>query len=58
MFDLLREGGVQVEFHSHAEAILGVALSEVADQLEAILLRSTIPIEIIGAGGWRDQGTQ
>lgn len=59
MFESLREAGFQVEFHSHAEAILGVDFPEVAAQLEGILLRSTIPIEeIIGSGGGETKGTQ
>ncbi|HEY5208379.1 MAG TPA: hypothetical protein VIJ42_02925 [Stellaceae bacterium] len=59
MFDLLREKGFQVEFHSHAEAILSVDFPEVAQQLEAILIGSTIPIEeIVGSGGGETKGTQ
>jgi hypothetical protein len=59
MFDLLRDKGFQVEFHSHAEAILSVDFPEVATQLEEILLQSTIPIEeIIGSGGGETKGTQ
>ncbi|MGO9008435.1 MAG: BglII/BstYI family type II restriction endonuclease [Beijerinckiaceae bacterium] len=59
MFDSLLAAGFQVEFHSHAEAILGVDFPEVANQLEAILLRSAIPIEeIIGSGGGETKGTQ
>lgn len=59
MFDLLRDKGFQVEFHSHAEAILSVDFPEVATQLEGILLQSTIPIEeIVGSGGGETKGTQ
>lgn len=59
MFDSLRAAGFQIEFHSHAEAILGVDFPEVAEQLEAILLGATIPIEeIIGSGGGETKGTQ
>jgi len=59
MFELLRDKGFQVEFHSHAEAILSVDFPEVATQLEEILLQSTIPIEeIIGSGGGETKGTQ
>ena len=59
MFNSLLAAGFQVEFHSHAEAILGVDFPEVANQLEAILLRSAIPIEeIIGSGGGETKGTQ
>lgn len=59
MFETLRESGFQVEFHSHAEAILSVDFPEVADQLQGILLASTIPIEeIVGSGGGETKGTQ
>lgn len=59
MFDRLKERGFEVEFRSHAEAILGVDFPEVAKQLEGVLLASTIPIEeIIGSGGGEAKGTQ
>lgn len=59
MFEALREIGFQVEFHSHAEAILRGDFPEVAAQLERILLHSTIPIEeIVGSGGGETKGTQ
>ena len=59
MFDRLRERGFEIEFRSHAEAILGVDFVEVAEQLEDVLLSSTIPIEeIIGSGGGETKGTQ
>lgn len=59
MFEKLISRGFQVEFSSHAEAILGVDFPEVASQLEAVLLTSTIPIEeIIGSGGGETKGTQ
>jgi hypothetical protein len=59
MFDALRDAGFQVEFHSHAAAILGVDFPEVADQLQSILLGSAIPIEeIVGSGGGETKGTQ
>jgi hypothetical protein len=59
MFDSLLAAGFQVEFHSHAKAILSVDFPEVAKQLESILLGSTIPIEeIIGSGGGETKGTQ
>ncbi|MGD9616243.1 MAG: BglII/BstYI family type II restriction endonuclease [Alphaproteobacteria bacterium] len=58
MFERLL-AGFQVEFHSHAEAILQVDFPEVAAQLEEILIASTIPIEeIIGSGGGETKGTQ
>jgi hypothetical protein len=59
MFDLLLAAGFQVEFHSHAKAILSVDFPEIAEQLESVLLGSTIPIEeIIGSGGGETKGTQ
>jgi hypothetical protein len=59
MFDSLLANGFQVEFHSHAQAILSVDFPEIAGQLETILLGSTIPIEeIIGSGGGETKGTQ
>jgi hypothetical protein len=59
MFKSLLNKGFQVEFHSHAKAILSVDFPEVAEQLEAILIGSTIPIEeIIGSGGGETKGTQ
>jgi len=59
MFSQLRERGFQVDFHSHAEAILGVDFPQVAEELQQILLASTIPIqEIIGSGGGETRGTQ
>jgi hypothetical protein len=49
----------QVDFRSHAQAILGSDFPEVATQLEEVLLASTIPIEeIIGSGGGETKGTQ
>src|SRR5437867_573114 len=59
MFDRLRERGFEIEFRSHSEAILGVDFPEVAEQLEGVLLSSTLPIEeIIGSGGGETKGTQ
>ena len=59
MFDQLHAAGFQIEFHSHAEAILSVDFADVALQLESILVTATIPIEeIIGSGGGETKGTQ
>src|SRR3954469_13781106 len=59
MFERLTEKGFEIEFRSHAEAILGVDFPEVAEQLEGVLLDSTVPIEeIIGSGGGEAKGTQ
>jgi hypothetical protein len=59
MFEQLLSAGFQIEFHSHAKAILSVDFPEVAAQLEEILIGATIPIEeIIGSGGGETKGTQ
>ena len=59
MFERLKEKGFEIEFRSHAEAILGADFPEVAEQLEGVLLSSTVPIEeIIGSGGGEAKGTQ
>lgn len=49
----------QVDFRSHAKAIVSVDFPEVASQIEEVLLASAIPIEeIIGSGGGEAKGTQ
>lgn len=59
MFRGLTAAGFQVEFHSHAQAILAGDFPEVATQLETVLLASAIPIEeIVGSGGGETKGTQ
>jgi hypothetical protein len=59
MLDSLAAKNLQVDFRAHARAILGSDFPEVARQLEAVLLASTIPIEeIIGSGGGETKGTQ
>jgi len=59
MFDKLRESGFEIEFRSHAQAILSVDFPEVAAQFESVLRSSTVPIEeIIGSGGGESKGTQ
>lgn len=59
MLEKLIAAGFQVDFRSHAKAILGSDFPEVAIQLEEVLLASTIPIEeIIGSGGGETKGTQ
>ena len=59
MLDTLRTAGFQIEFHSHAEAILSIDFADVAQQLETLLATATIPIEeIIGSGGGETKGTQ
>jgi hypothetical protein len=59
MFKSLKKKGFNIAFTSHAQAILEIDFSEVAAELENILLQSTIPIEeIIGSGGGETKGTQ
>ena len=59
MFEALVTKGFQVEFHSHAAAILSVDFPDAAQQLEAVLVNATIPIEeIIAGGGGEAKGTQ
>ena len=59
MLEALRERHFQVEFHSHALAILKHDFPDVAAELEEVLLKSWIPIEeIIGSGGGETKGTQ
>jgi len=59
MFKALIKNGFQVEFHSHAEAILRVDFPAAAKELAAALGETTIPIEeIIAGGGGEAKGTQ
>jgi Restriction endonuclease BglII len=59
MFESLRAKGFQVEFHSHAKAILGVDFPDAVSELETALSSTTIPIEeIIAGGGGEAKGTQ
>lgn len=51
--------GFQVEFHSHALAILSVDFPYAVAELEMALAATTIPIEeIIAGGGGEAKGTQ
>ena len=53
------EKGFQVEFHSHARAILAADFPGAAEELETALLAATIPVEeIIAGGGGEAKGTQ
>lgn len=55
----LRARKFQIEFHSHAEAILSHDFPEVASELWDVLDGVTIPIEeIIAGGGGEAKGTQ
>lgn len=59
MFDSLSAAGFQIEFHSHAQAILEGDFPAVEDELQSALLTATIPIEeIVAGGGGESKGTQ
>lgn len=59
MFDELRKRGFAVEFHSHAEAILGVDFPRAAEELERALVSASIPVEeIVAGGGGETKNTQ
>jgi hypothetical protein len=58
-FSQLLAKGFQIEFHSHAEAILSVDFPDVLADLEATLVNLSIPVEeIIAGGGGEAKGTQ
>jgi hypothetical protein len=59
MLDSLKARGFQVEFHSHATAILSVDFPEAISELERALSNMMLPIEeIIGSGGGETKWTQ
>jgi hypothetical protein len=59
MLEALIERGFQVEFQSHAEAILRVDFPDAVAELERALSDTSIPIEeIIAGGGGEARGTQ
>jgi hypothetical protein len=59
LFENLTRKGFEIEFQSHAAAILSVDFPDAVRQLEAVLETITIPIkEIIGSGGGETKGTQ
>jgi len=59
MFEALREKGYQIEFVSHALAILEIDFPDAAAELEEVILSQSVPIEeIIGSGGGETKGTQ
>ena len=59
MFEDLEFRGFQVEFHWHAKATLGDDFPDAAAELETALVKSTIPIrEIIAGGGGESKGAQ
>ncbi|GAA5618256.1 hypothetical protein Brsp03_02412 [Brucella sp. NBRC 12951] len=58
-FEELEDKGFQVEFRSHAKAILGSDFPDAAAELVQALATTTIPIEeIIAGGGGEAKGTQ
>lgn len=58
-FEALEERGFQVEFRSHARAILEIDFPNAASELVEALSNATIPIEeIIAGGGGEAKGTQ
>lgn len=58
-FGELQAKGFQIEFRSHAQAILSVDFPEAAAELASALTTATIPIEeIIAGGGGEAKGTQ
>lgn len=59
LFPKLKALGFQIEFQSHAEAILSVDFPDAASELQDVLVAATIPIEeIIAGGGGEAKGTQ
>jgi hypothetical protein len=59
MFEKLKKAGFQVEFHSHAEAILRGDFPTAEQEIEEVLVSATIPVEeIIAGGGGEAKGTQ
>jgi hypothetical protein len=59
LIERLKRQGFQIEFRSHAEAILGVDFPLALLELETALRSLAIPIEeLIGSGGGEAKGTQ
>jgi Restriction endonuclease BglII len=59
MFEALRKKGYQIEFVSHALAILEIDFPDAAAELEEVILHQSVPIEeIVGSGGGETKGTQ
>jgi hypothetical protein len=59
MFETLVDRGFQIEFHSHAKAILGVDFPDAIGELTGALEALSIPVEeIVGSGGGETKGTQ
>lgn len=59
LIERLKRQGFQIEFRSHAEAILGVDFPLALLELESALRSLTIPIdELVRSGGGETKGTQ
>jgi hypothetical protein len=59
MFEKLLSRGFELDFRSHAKAILSIDFPDVAVEIQEVLLASAMPIEeIIGSGGGEAKGTQ
>lgn len=59
MFTVLKKKGFQIEFCSHAQAILQVDFPQVEAELTEVLLNFKIPAsEIVSGGGGEAKGTQ
>lgn len=59
VFEALVHKGFQIEYASHAKAILGADFPSAVGELESALAAATIPIEeIVASGGGEAKGTQ
>lgn len=59
MFEALTDRGYQIDFHSHAKAILSSDFPVVEEELTSVLQDFSIPIEeLVAGGGGEAQGTQ
>lgn len=59
MLESLKDKGFEIQFQSHAAAILEIDFPEAIKELEEALRGLVIPIgEIIGSGGGETKGTQ
>jgi hypothetical protein len=59
MFEALQKKGYEIEFVSHAAAILEIDFPDAAKELEEVILNQSVPIEeIIRSGGGETKGTQ
>src|ERR1700691_2836570 len=59
LIERLQRRGFQIEFRSHAEAILGVDFPLALLELESVLRSLSIPIdELVHSGGGEAKGTQ